>query len=133
MEIKVNTGLVTYNLGGKVEVAFNPTDMAFGDRLLKAIDGLCELQEKPYPDDTKELLADMLKRDAEARELIDELFEKEVCKPLYGTISVFALADGLPLWANLLTAILKQMNEGSEKRMKEAEARIAKYTKGYEL
>ncbi|MBR2680490.1 MAG: hypothetical protein IKE23_07020 [Exiguobacterium sp.] len=133
MEIKVNTGLITYNLGGKVEVAFNPTDMSFGDRLYKAIGTLCALQEKPLTENTEDLLADMLARDKEARAVLDGLFEKEVCKPLYDTISVFALADGLPLWANLLLAIMGQMQEGSSKRMKEAEARIKKYTKDYEL
>ena len=132
MEIKVNTGLVTYNLGGKVEVEFNPTDIAFGDRIYRAIDALCAIQERAYPEETRDFLAFMMENDEEARDIIDGLFDKEVCRPLFGLVSVFALADGLPLWANLLMAILQQMKEGSDKRIKEVEKKIAKYTKDYD-
>ena len=133
MEIKVNTGLVDYDLGGKVTVSLNPTDVMFGDKLFDAIDELCNISDEPLPDDTKEMLTVLLDRDKRAREIIDNLFGKEVCRPLYDTISVFAIADGLPLWANLLIAILEQMQTGAEKRYAEVEKKIKKYTAKYEV
>ena len=132
MEIKVNTGLVDYDLGGKVTVSLNPTDLSFGDRLYDAIDKMSALQDEPVPEgETKEVLVAMIDKDRRAREIIDGLFEKEVCRPLYGTISLFAIADGLPLWANLLMAILEQMQIGAEKRRAEVEKKIKKYTDKY--
>ena len=135
MEIKVSTGLVDYDLGGKVTVSINPTDITFGDKLYDAIEQMSALQEEPLPegDDTKEVLKKMIEKDRRAREIIDNLFEKEVCRPLYDTVSVFAIADGLPLWANLLLAILEQMRTGAEKRRAELEKKIKKYTDKYEV
>ncbi len=131
MEIKVNTGLVDFDLGGKVTVSFNPTDMVFGQKMNKTIEGLIEIHERPLPEDTTETLAEIVKRDAEARGLIDGLFGKEVCAPLYGTISVFAICDGFPLWANLLTALLEEMDAGAEQSVKDMQKRISKYTNKY--
>ena len=132
MEIKVNTGLVEYDLGGKVTVSFNPTDAVFGKKLYEAVGALADLQDEKMPEgDAKELLIWMMDKDEKGREIIDNLFDKEVCKPLYDTISVFAFADGLPLWANLLLAMLDQMNDSTSKQREEAKKRISKYTAKY--
>ena len=131
MEIKVNTGLVDYDLGGKVTVSFNPTDMVFGQKMSDTIDELIAMHEAPMPEETNEILKEIIRRDKEARVLIDSLFDKEVCDPLYGTISVFAISDGFPLWANLLMALLEEMNTGADKAVKEMQKRIQKYTGKY--
>lgn len=134
MEIKVNTGLVDYDLGGKVTISINPTDISFGNKLLEVINELCDLQDAPLPEgDARDTLGVLLDRDATARGIIDGLFGKEVCRPLYDTVSVFAIADGLPLWANLLLAIMEEMRVGSEERYAEVEKKIKKYTEKYEV
>ncbi len=133
MEIKVNTGLVDYDLGGKVTVSFNPTDVGFGGRLYDAITALADVQDETMPEkDPKKAIEWLMEKDRKGREIIDNLFEKEVCKPLYDTISIFAFADGLPLWANLLLAIMDQMNDSVVKQRAEVEKRIKKYTAKYE-
>lgn len=39
-ELSFETGLVTYDLNGLVQVTFNPTDSAFVERLFNAFDAL---------------------------------------------------------------------------------------------
>ena len=131
MEIKVNTGLVDYDLGGKVTVSFNPTDAAFGKAISDAIERIIALHDAPLPEESDALLGEILRRDEEARGIIDNIFGKEVCAPLFGTISVFAIADGFPLWTNLLMAFVDQMNEAGAKAAADIQKRINKYTKKY--
>lgn len=44
---------------------------------------------------------------------------------------MYALAEGLPLWANLLFAIMDEMDETVMREKKAMNPRIAKYTKKY--
>ena len=132
-EIKLNTGVVDYDLAGKVTVSFNPTDMMFGKKLGDAIDKLIEIHERPKAEgaDTKAIFEEILSRDAEARGIIDDLFGKEVCAPLFGTLSVFAIADGFPLWAGLLASIVDEMDASADKAVADMQKRISKYTNKY--
>ena len=42
-----------------------------------------------------------------------------------------ALSGGLPLWANLLLAIMDEMDESVSREIKLSDERLAKYTKKY--
>ena len=44
-ELNFDTGLVNYSINGKCEVAFNPTDSAFVEKLFNAFDVLDKKQE----------------------------------------------------------------------------------------
>ena len=44
-ELNFETGLVSYNLNGRCEVSFNPTDSAFVERLFHTFDELDRKQE----------------------------------------------------------------------------------------
>ena len=107
--IKLDTGLQTYRINDACEVSFNPTDSGFVKRLYTAFD---ELKAK-YDAYTAEVeaksgsaaLFDVIGRlNAETREIIDWLFEKPVCESVFGAMNVYALADGLPVWMNLMLA-----------------------------
>lgn len=50
--------------------------------------------------------------DAEMRETINGVFEQPVCEALFGNVSVYAIADGAPLWMNLMVAIMDELDEG---------------------
>ena len=71
------------------------------------------------------------KLDGEMREIINDVFEFDVCSGLFGELNVYALAEGLPLWANLLFAIMDEMDETVMREKKAMNPRIAKYTKKY--
>lgn len=135
-ELKIATGVATYKLNDSVEVSFNPTDAAFGEKLFNAFDTLDKRQESykaevGKAEGKRELFDVVRKLDGEMREIINDVFEFDVCSGLFGELNVYALAEGLPLWANLLFAIMDEMDETVMREKKAMNPRIAKYTKKY--
>lgn len=135
-ELKIATGVENYKLNDSVEVSFNPTDAAFGEKLFNAFDTLDKRQESykaevGKAEGKRELFDVVRKLDGEMREIINDVFEFDVCSGLFGELNVYALAEGLPLWANLLLAIMDEMDETVMREKKAMNPRIAKYTKKY--
>ena len=135
-ELKIATGVEIYKLNDSVEVSFNPTDAAFGEKLFNAFDTLDKRQESykaevGKAEGKRELFDVVRKLDGEMREIINDVFEFDVCSGLFGELNVYALAEGLPLWANLLFAIMDEMDETVMREKKAMNPRIAKYTKKY--
>lgn len=134
-EIKISTGVKEFNLGGKVSVFFNPTDTVFGERLYKCFTDLADkydaYAESINLDDIDGTFERRTSLDAECRKAIDELLGTAVCEPLVGDISMIAMADGLPIWVNILTAIMDTMEVSMAEERKASEKRIAKYTAKY--
>ena len=135
MEIKINTGVQKYNLGGKVEVEFNPTDATFAEKIYTTFEEL-EKKQQEYSDEIKnvtdERIFDIGRRiDGEMRTAINNLFGLDVMTPLLGEMNAYAMADGLPVWANIILAIIDVMDESAIAEQKKSTARINKYTKKY--
>ena len=134
-ELKFETGLVTYTLNGACKVTFNPTDLAFAERICNVFDALDEKQkayekEKDMADE-RELFDTRRKYDAEMRAMIDDVFGTPVCDALFGKMDVYAFGDGLPAWCNLLLAVMDEIQIKFEQEQKLTNPRIAKYTSKY--
>lgn len=132
-ELNFNTGRRVFNINGIVEVEFNETDADFVERLFNVFAALDKKQEKyrgivEKEGDKRKVFEIMRNFDAEIREDIDGLFEQDVCTPLFGRMNVFALADGLPLWANLLLVIMDQIDTAFTREQKATNPRVQKYT-----
>lgn len=138
MEVKTlsfDTGLVTYHINDCVDVAFNPTDSAFVERLYDAFSALDSKQEEYKAEiekaDKREIFAIARKRDREMREIIDGVLGAPVSSALFGNMNVYALADGLPVWANLLLAIMDEIDSVMGTEQKRTDARVRKYSAKY--
>lgn len=136
-ELSFESGLVTYTLNGKAEVTFNPTDSNFVERLYAAFDVLDKKQEgyKTQIDkmvNEKEIFEFARERDAEMREIIDGVFETSICDAVFGSMNVYALAGGLPVWSNLMLAIMDEIDTTFAREQKATNPRIAKYTAKYQ-
>lgn len=135
-ELVFDTGLVTFNINGACEVSFNPTDSSFAKRLFDAFDYLDGKQEAYRAEveklaDKKKIFEVAKARDREMREIIDGVFETAVCDALFGTMNVYALADGLPVWANLILAVMDEIDTSFARERKVTNPRIQKYTAKY--
>lgn len=132
-ELRFDTGLVTYSLNGAIEVAFNATDSDFVERLFDVFDTL-DRKQNEYENrvdkmaDKREVFKFMRERDEEMRSDIDLLFNAPVCEACFGRMNVFALADGLPVWCNLMLAVMDQIDTTFAKEQKATNPRISKYT-----
>ena len=135
-ELSFATGLVTYDLNGAAQVTFNPTDSAFVERLFNTFDALDKKQEAYKAEvekvaDKREIFDIARRRDAEMRSMIDETMGQPVCEALFGGMNVYAMADGLPVWANLLLAVMDEVDTSFAREQKATNPRIQKYTAKY--
>ena len=134
--LNIETGIVTFSLNGKVDVSFNPTDSAFVKRLFDAFDYLDSKQEAYKAEiekvaDRKKVFEIARERDKEMREVLDGVFDVPVCAALFGNMNVYALANGLPVWCNLMLAVMEEVDTSFAREQKATNARITKYTAKY--
>lgn len=134
--LNFDTGVVTFNVNDRAEVSFNPTDSNFVERLFSAFDGLDKRQDA-YKEEVsriadKRKIFELTRRlDEEMREMIDGIFQQPVCESLFGSMNVYALADGLPVWCNFLLVVMDQIDTTFAREQKAQNPRIAKYTAKY--
>ena len=135
-ELNFDFGVQEYDLGGKVTVCFNPTDIGFIEKLSDSFSYLDLIQEevklsKEEVTDEKDVYALAKSLDGKMRDIINALFGQDVCTPLFGEMNLFASAGGLPVWANLMLAIAEEVESSMQGELKQREARIKKYTEKY--
>ncbi len=136
-ELNFETGLVSYSLNEKCEVAFNPTDSNFVERLYSAFEDLDKKQEGYRSQiekmaDKKQIFEFARERDAEMREIIDGVFEAPVSDAVFGGMNVYAMAGGLPVWSNLMLAVMDEIDTAFSREQKATNPRISKYTAKYQ-
>ena len=133
--IRFDNGLKEYSLNDAVTVRFNPTDMNFIQRVYDAFERMDKRQEAYRAEvdkvDNRKVFDLANRYDAEIRDEINGIFDFDVCTPLFGTMSVNTLADGLPIWANLFFAIIDTFEGAFAEEKKKTNPRIKKYTAKY--
>lgn len=135
-ELTFETGLAAYSLNGACEVCFNPTDTAFAQRLFEAFEALEQKQEEYQQQaatlrEPREIFAFARERDREMRQLLDGLLAAPVSDTLFGEMNLYAMAGGLPVWCNLLLALMDEMDAALAREQKAADPRLKKYLDKY--
>lgn len=135
-ELVFDIGLVPFNINGVCEVHFNPTDSEFVKRLFDAFDALDKKQDAYKAEvekiaNKKEVFEIARQRDQEMRGIIDSIFEAPVCEAVFGSMNVYALANGLPVWCNLMLAVMDEIDTAFAREQKATDARVKKYTEKY--
>lgn len=64
------------------------------------------------------------------REIIDGVFGP-ISESVFGEMSVYAVAGGLPVWCNFLLAVIDEVDTTFAREKKATNPRIAKYTAKY--
>lgn len=135
--LQFDTGLVEYDINGMATVRFNPTDADFVKRLYKTFTDLDARQEefqakvKEIGEDGDAMFAYADERDKEMRGIIDNLLGDGVADALFPNMNCYALADGLPVWINLMFAIADEIQAAYDTQQKRSDPRIAGYNKKY--
>jgi len=136
-ELNFDTGLVTYTINGKVEITFNPTDMAFIERLYSVFDEMNKRQElyeteRKEKGDTDTAFDPLHRQDREVREMIDTALGQPVCDALFGGMNIYtSLANGLPAWCNLIFTILAETCDSVSREQKAINPRLQEYLAKY--
>jgi hypothetical protein len=137
--LNFDTGLVEYDINnGAATVRFNPTDAAFTERLYNAFKELDARQDEfqreveEIGEDGERMFAYANERDQEMRGNIDGLLGKGVADALFADMNCYALADGLPVWINLMFAIADEIQAAYTSQQKRTDPRVSGYSKKYE-
>lgn len=131
-------GTVEYDINGKATAAFNPTDAEFIRRFHETVERLDSRQDGMQADvdaagDDPAAMYDLLaERDRSMRSEIDGLLGEGVSDALFGRMNCYALADGLPVWMNLVLAIADEVNANIDAEQEKADPRIKAYTGKYD-
>ena len=130
--INIPTGLKEYDLNGAITIRINPTDTAFVERMYHTFTALDQKQDQYKAEieaaKNKAEIFDVARaRDKEMRDMLTDLFGVDVCTPLFGGQNVYALADGLPLWTNVLLAMMDEIDSGYAAEQKRMNPRVKKY------
>lgn len=134
--LQIADGIISYTINGKATISFNPTDAGFVEKLFNTFDTLDKRQDDYKARvsalaDKREIFAVAREMDAEMRDLIDGVFGVPVCTELFGDMNVYAMADGLPVWCNLMLAVMDEVDTTFAREQKATNPRIAKYTAKY--
>lgn len=133
--LNFDTGVKTYDINGVCEISINPTDSLLTSRLLSLVSRLDEKREQYARDIDNAEIEDIFdiasKFEADVRAEIDAALGTPVCDAVFGNMSVMSMANGLPVFCNLVFAILDEIDAGWESENAKTNARIAKYTDKY--
>lgn len=136
--INVNAAYEEYNINGKIVVRFNPLDSEFVKRFIAAAEALADCQEK-FGNDVQGVEPDNFfaiseQTNAKMREIINGLFGEDVCTPIWDAMHLTALSDGLPIWCDLMLALMDEIHEAmsAKKQKMERNPRLDKYLAKYQ-
>lgn len=135
--LSVADGLTEYDINGVVTVRFNPTDSGFVERLYGTFTDLDARQDEfrqevdAIGDDGPAMFEYAHKRDAEMRGIIDGLLGDGVADALFPNMNCYAMADGLPVWMNLMFAIADEVQAAYTSEQKRSDPRVQGYSKKY--
>lgn len=134
-KLQFETGVKEYELNDGCVVHFNPCDPSFVERVYHVMDKLGKMQneEPPNKEDGEKVWEEINERDKSMRETINSIFpfDGDVCAKAFPNVGVYALAGGLPLWTNLLLAILDEVEKNLTDEQKKASPRVDYYKKKY--
>jgi hypothetical protein len=118
-----------YDINGKVTVRFNPTDESFVAKLEDTFGTMSEMQQLAESGNGFAKFADL---DVAMRAKIDDLLGEGVSQALFGGMNCWALADGLPVWMNLILALLDEVSEAYEQEFGKSDSRVKAHNAKYE-
>ena len=115
--------------------SINPTDTDFVERIFDTFRELDERQQKKDAEAPKlsdrEAFELAREYDTEMRTAIDKLLGEGVCAKVFGRMNVYAYADGLPVWANFMLALLDECDTAFAREQKATNPRLKKYLDKY--
>lgn len=126
--IEFDTGLKEYDIKG-YKLWVNPTDEGFAAKLEDAFKSLDGLQDKLAEDDSLSKFAEL---DADMRGKLDGLLGAGAADAIFPGMNCYAIADGLPVWMNLVLALLYEVTEAYEAEFGKTDARVKAHKAKYD-
>lgn len=137
MELNFANGVQSYTVNGvKDALRLNPAD---AEMLRKVYLALKELEGKQKErakagagsEDIEAVLDRLHALDQEMRCVLDGLFGDGLCEKIFGEMSLYASADGLPVWENFILAVIDLFDDSVKREAALSDKRIQKHVQKY--
>ena len=137
MELNFANGVQSYTVNGVEDaLRLNPTDAEMLQKIYLAMKDLEGKQKErakvgkrsEYIEETFSLLHAL---DQEMRGVLDILFGIGVCEKIFGEMSLYASADGLPVWENFILAVIDLFDDSVKREAALSDKRIQKHVQKY--
>lgn len=126
--ITVDTGIQEYEINGAYIAKFNPTDESFIAKIELAFKSLDGLQDELKKADSFSAYID---KDKEMRAIIDGVLGEGAADAIFPGVNCYALSSGLPLWLNLMYAIVDIISDACESEFSKTESHLKHYYEKY--
>lgn len=136
-ELNFNSGIESFSVNGvKNALRFNPTDIELLRKIYVSMKDLESKQKERNSaqsdsDDIIDTLNKAKQLDTEMRGIIDGVFGDGLCNKIFGDVSLYASADGLPVWQNFILAVIDLFDEATKREAALSNEKIQKYVKKY--
>lgn len=136
-ELNFNSGIESFSVNGvKNALRFNPTDIELLRKIYVSMKDLEAKQKERNSaqsdsDDIIDTLNKAKQLDTEMRGIIDGVFGDGLCNKIFGDVSLYASADGLPVWQNFILAVIDLFDEATKREAALSNEKIQKYVKKY--
>lgn len=137
MELNFANGVQSYTVNGvKDALRLNPSDAEMLRKVYLALKDLegkqkeqAEAREKSG--DIQAVFDRLHALDQEMRGVLDGLFGDGLCEKIFGEMSLYALADGFPVWENFLLAVIDLFDDSVKREAALSDKRIQKHVQKY--
>lgn len=126
--ITVDTGIQEYEINEAFTAKFNPTDESFIAKIELAFKSLDGLQDELKKADSFSAYID---KDKEMRAIIDGVLGEGAADAIFPGVNCYALSNGLPLWLNLMYAIVDIISDACESEFGKTESHLKHYNEKY--
>jgi hypothetical protein len=137
MELNFANGVQSYTVNGVEDaLRLNPTDAEMLQKIYLAMKDLEGKQKErakvgKRSEDIEETFSLLHALDQEMRGVLDILFGIGVCEKIFGEMSLYASADGLPVWENFILAVIDLFDDSVKREAALSDKRIQKHVQKY--
>ena len=137
MELNFANGVQSYTVNGvKDALRLNPSDAEMLRKVylaLKDLEGKQKEQAEAREEsgDIQAVFDRLHALDQEMRGVLDGLFGDGLCEKIFGEMSLYALADGFPVWENFLLAVIDLFDDSVKREAALSDKRIQKHVQKY--
>lgn len=137
MELNFANGVQSYTVNGvKDALRLNPADAEMLRKVylsLKDLEGKQKEQAEAREEsgDIQAVFDRLHALDQEMRGVLDGLFGDGLCEKIFGEMSLYALADGFPVWENFLLAVIDLFDDSVKREAALSDKRIQKHVQKY--
>lgn len=118
--ITLDTGVRDYEINGYA-AKFNPTDETFIARVEQAFESLDGMQDAIKGAGS---FGSFVGLDKEMRETIDGVLGEGAADAIFPGVNCYSLSNGLPLWLNLMYALVDEISEACEAEFGKTDGRV---------